>query len=217
MPDRFYDMLGAPPGDEDFARRMMELGDRSRDASESISPVIENTLDDLSTAKEATILELACGSPETEQPHWDKMRKVRNEQVVVFAVEKALIAVPKKNDTKVRYIIGNALDVAVIAQYPSQVDLVVLRHPNLTDESIEKWGAILLPAWNRLVSGGLLLVTHYHIGEYQQMLELLRQRDDSEIMNAGINPARDQKWERINPTHKCIVCPDQYLIKAKKR
>lgn len=217
MPNRFYDMLGPPPGDEDLARRMIELGDRSRDASENITPVIENTFDQLPIAKQTIILELACGSPETQQPHWDKMNKIQNDQGIVVAVEKSLIAVPKPPKSKVHYIVGDALDLAVIAQYPPYVHLVVLRHPNLTDESIEKWGAILLPAWNRLAKGGILLTTHYHIKEYQQMLTFLTQRDDNEIVEAGINPGRDQKWERINPTYKCIVCPDQYLIKAKKK
>ncbi len=85
-----------------------------------------------------------------------------------------------------RFLSGDAASNEIVAEYPDEVDVIVLRHPQIMTKP-EMWGNMLKLAYSRLREGGLVIITTYLDEEQKIALDQANRLGGKVIVNKA-NP-----------------------------
>lgn len=139
-----------------------------------------------------TILSLGCGRAEDaivlraffgDRPFGSPGQKAR--YIGIDAEEKAIEGARLMNDShepQTTLIKGDATDLSRILEVPKQVDVVMLRHQQIS-ASKEVWGKMLEEGYARLRPGGILICTSYSDVEDEMLQKELSARHLPVVLN----------------------------------
>ncbi len=81
-----------------------------------------------------------------------------------------------------RFLVGDAASSEIVAEYPDEVDVIVLRHPQIMTKP-EMWESMLRLVYSRLREGGLVIITTYLDEEQKIALDQAKRLGGKVIIN----------------------------------
>lgn len=137
------------------------------------------------------------------------------------AIKYATTSHPDQNTT---YICANAADPYIVHQYPEEIDLILLRHPEVWQKGDDMWSRnddiwydIVSHAWSRSNQQSQVLITVYNETEYKLVERTFARLPNTVIIESTINPHRDETLTQWNHRTDTLNCPDHYVLRLKKK
>ncbi len=219
------DILGVPPGLEDLHEIVTKDYLRKMAFRRLLNAVLTETLP-AATTSPYTLVNLGCrrGDDTDDIAACFTEAKREHKHIAVDcdsgAIKWAATTHPDQNTT---YISSNAADPRIIRHYPTQVDLVLLRHPEIWQHGEDEWSrnddiwyAMVANAWSRSSDQSQILITVYNETEYKLVERTFTKLPQTILVESTINPHRDETLTKWNHRTNTLNCPDHYIVRLQK-
>ncbi|MBI4835955.1 MAG: hypothetical protein HY817_01710 [Candidatus Abawacabacteria bacterium] len=165
------------------------------------------------------ILNVGCGYG-ADVKDMQETATVKSEQVAVYSVD-YWRAIQDYNEqyragANRTFICADASHPDILARYPTVINQLIMRHPEVCPWDQEMWFKMLLWPWQRLALGKEVLVTTYNKPEFNRMVNVIDGLPDRKIIQAEENPHRDPTLEQFSRKAEALNCPDFYVIRVQK-
>ncbi len=137
------------------------------------------------------------------------------------AIKYAITTHPDQDTT---YLCANAADPQIVQQYPTQIDLVLLRHPEIWQNGEDLWSRnddvwydMVAHAWTKSSNQSQVLITVYNETEYKLVERTFTKLSKTMVVESTINPHRDETLTQWNHRTDTLNCPDHYIVRLLKK